>query len=229
MIEDRKFSTVARRKLVDEVLEQLKVKINSGQYEPGDRLPTEPELMAQFGVGRSTVREAVKILVYAGILEVKQGDGTYVKSQNLISNPLEKTIQETGMMQIYEVRKMLDLEICTLAAMRRTDDNLRTMRALLDKRNEALQSGNYSDFVESDIAFHISIAQATHNDLLINMYLTFCNALRGVLSQLILDVDHYDDSTSIHEKLYEAIVNQNVEEARMFTLVNLKGTVKQNR
>jgi DNA-binding FadR family transcriptional regulator len=225
---NREFKMVTRRKLVDEVLEQLRNKIVAGHYKSGDRMPTEPELMNQFGVGRSTVREAVKILVHADILEVKQGAGTFVKSPDNAGSQLEKTMREAGMQHIYEVRKMLDLEVSTLAAARRTDRDLRNMRTMLDQRNKALQSGSYSKFVESDIAFHLAIAEATHNELLIEMYRTFSGALRGVLSQLIVDVNLFDDSTSIHEQLYEAIVNQNGEEARMFTLLNLKGAAKQS-
>ncbi|MCP1312422.1 FadR/GntR family transcriptional regulator [Paenibacillus tyrfis] len=226
MTEDRQFTTVPRRKLVDEVLEQLQKKISSAQYKPGDMLPTEPELMKQFGVGRSTVREAVKTLVHAGLLEVKQGYGTYVRSQSPRTNHFGITINENNRHHIYEVRKMLELQICALAAERRTEANLRKIRAHLDKRNRVLETGNYADYVDEDISFHISIAEATQNELMVDLYRSFCDALRELLSTLILDVQHYEDNTIIHEKLYEAIANQDVATAQMLTLENLTGNLK---
>jgi GntR family transcriptional regulator, transcriptional repressor for pyruvate dehydrogenase complex len=72
------FKNVQQRKLGDQVIQQLQEKISLGELKPGDKIPTEAELMSMFGVGRSTIREAVRVLVNAGLLEVRQGDGTYV-------------------------------------------------------------------------------------------------------------------------------------------------------
>jgi len=214
---------IPRRKLVDEILEQLQNRIFSGQFKPGDKLPTETELMEQFSVGRSTVREAVKILVHAGVLQVRHGDGTYIKAVEFPESSL-KTQKKYDEQHIYQVRKMLDMQICELAVINRTEEDLTTMRTYLNQRNKELDSGNYARYVEADILFHFAIAQSTKNELLIDLYQDFCTILQAYLSNLIVqDVRQYDDSTVIHEQLLEAIQERNVEKAKLLTLENLKG------
>lgn len=133
------FSKVPRRKLVDEVLEQLQHKIFSGKYQVGDQLPTEPQLMEELGVGRSTLREAVKILVHANILEVKQGKGTRIKSLNFTEDSFEARLKNADIDHINEARKMLDLQVAILAANRRTEEDLLKMKGHLDKRKKSLK------------------------------------------------------------------------------------------
>ncbi|WP_042159567.1 FadR/GntR family transcriptional regulator [Paenibacillus gorillae] len=216
------FKAVPKRKLVDEILEQLQNSIFSGQFKPGDKLPTEIELMEQFSVGRSTVREAVKILVHAGVLQVRHGDGTYIKSVELPESYL-KTAKKYREQHIYEVRKMLDLQICEIAVANRTEKDLENMQAYLDQRKKALDSGNYADYVEADLHFHFAIAQSTQNELLVDLYRDFCTILKEYLSHLIVqDVRQYDDSTPIHEQLLQAIKDRNTERAKLLILENLK-------
>lgn len=215
-----KFTAVTRRKLVDQVLEQLH-DVLALHYRPGDRMPTEPELMELFGVGRSTVREAVKILVHAGVLEVRQGDGTYVRSLPSDAGSLEQRLLRAETAHVNEVRSMLDAQVARLAAERRTDEDLRRMKRLLKERNEALEAGNYASYVDIDVEFHCSIAQASQNDLLLDLYRTFCNALRGELSHLILDTKHYEDRSELHDQLYQAIAARDADAAVRLSLANL--------
>lgn len=106
------FSKVTGRKLTDEIIEQLKNKIFSGAYKVGDRLPPEPQLMEEFAVGRSTLREAIKVLVHAEILEVKQGKGTRILSLEWPNGTsFNQQLQQADMKDIYEARAMLDQEV----------------------------------------------------------------------------------------------------------------------
>ena len=134
MNEKKSFSKVSRRKLVDEVLERLQEKIFSGEYEVGDRLPTEPQLMEELGVGRSTLRESIKILVHAGILEVRQGQGTRIVSLNTTQDSFEKRLQAANINHVYEARNMLDKEVAMLAAQRRSEEDLLYLKGHLNKR-----------------------------------------------------------------------------------------------
>ncbi|WP_040949410.1 FadR/GntR family transcriptional regulator [Gorillibacterium massiliense] len=216
------FKPVQKRKLVDEILEQLQNKIFSGQFKPGDKLPTETELMEQLSVGRSTVREAVKILVHAEVLQVRHGDGTYIKSVKHPESYL-KSAKRYNEQHIYEVRKMLDMQLCEIAVANRTEEDLEKMQTYLTQRKKALDSGNYADYVEADVYFHFALAQSTQNELFIDLYRDFCAILKKYLSNLIVkDIRQYDDSTVIHEQLLLAIRERNVEEAKLLTLENLK-------
>lgn len=215
------FKAVPRRKLVDEVLDQMQSLIRSGRYKNGDKLPPEPELMKMLAVGRSTIREAVKILVHAGLLEVRQGDGTYIRSPSMAYVPLKQTLILDNYGQIMEMRTILEAEIAVRAAQRRTAEQLKEMRESLDLRNKLLHEGQYAAYVEADIRFHQAIAEATGNQVLVGMYTVVAEALKEMLSQLILNTGQYDDQSVLHEAIYEAIAAQNGEEARRCTLLNL--------
>ncbi|TPF16976.1 FadR/GntR family transcriptional regulator [Priestia megaterium] len=218
------FSKVPRRKLVDEVLEQLQTKIFSGQYQVGDQLPTEPQLMEELGVGRSTLREAVKILVHANVLEVKQGKGTRIKSLSFTQDSFETRLQTADIDHIYEAREMLDLQVAMLAAQRRTDEDLLKMKGHLDKRKKELEKGNYAEYIDADIQFHLSIAEASKNNVLMDLYQSFVPVLRHTLSQLILKTVDYKDNSAIHENLFTAILNGDTEQAKKYAGQNLELT-----
>ena len=74
-------SPIIKRSLVDQALEQLRARINNGTWEVGQRLPTEPELAAELGISRNTVREAMRVLAFAGLIEIRQGDGSYLRGR----------------------------------------------------------------------------------------------------------------------------------------------------
>lgn len=221
--DNRSLSKVQKRKLVDEVLEQLKQYLFSGKFQVDDKIPTESKLMEELGVGRSTLREVIKILVYAGVLEVRQGDGTYLRSHHLSSTSnFEQKMIEAKIEDIYEVRRMLDLEVVKLAVQRRTNEDLLEMKGYLDKRNRELQEGNYSEYIDADIQFHLAIAKASKNAVLFELYQTITPKLRSILSELILKTHDYRDNTNIHILLYDSILNQNAIDAIKYAGENLE-------
>lgn len=208
------FSKVTGRKLTDEIIEQLKNKIFSGAYKVGDRLPPEPQLMEEFAVGRSTLRESIKVLVHAGILEVKQGKGTRILSLEWTNETsFNQLLQQADRNDVYEARAMLDQEVAKLAARRRTDEDLLRIKTCLDQRYKALQQGNYATYVDADIDFHVAIAKASGNQVLYNLYQSFIPVLRKILSSFIVHVTDYNDNSEIHEDLFQAILAQDEEEA----------------
>src|SRR5512146_1962379 len=95
---------LARRRLVDAVIEYLQEEISLGRLTPGDRLPTEGELTTSLGVSRTTLREAVAALAHAGLLDVRQGDGTYVRADATAGESLDRRLQRAAILHVYEVR-----------------------------------------------------------------------------------------------------------------------------
>ncbi|RKP48766.1 FadR family transcriptional regulator [Cohnella endophytica] len=221
------FQTLKRTKLVDDVVTQLQNTITSGGLKHGDRIPTEPELMSQFGVGRSTIREAVRVLVHAGLLEKKQGFGTFLSAASVMQEPLAHRLRRAEIMEVYEVRKMLELEISRLAAERRDEQDLEAMRRHLDSRQAALDKGDTSAYLNADVEFHNAVAVASKNNVAIDLYRTFSSVLRETLSNLAKDDEVHDPHVLFHEKLYEAIKEKDVAEAELWTKRNLDGTVEQ--
>jgi DNA-binding FadR family transcriptional regulator len=176
---------VQRQQLVDQVIQRLREGIVLGQLVPGGKLPAEPALMRQFGVGRSTVREAVRALAHAGLVEVRQGDGTYVRSDRGPAGPLVDQLRRARVVEVHEVRRALELEIARLAALRRGESDLERLGAALAERRAALERGAAEAMLDADLAFHLAMAQASGNAVLAELYATFATALRASLAELV--------------------------------------------
>jgi DNA-binding FadR family transcriptional regulator len=216
-----RLSPVRSRKLCDLVIQQIQEKISLGIFAPGTKIPTEPTLMAQLGVGRSTVREAIRVLVSAGLLEVRQGDGTYVLSGASGQEPLEYRLRRATAVEIREVRRIIEVETARLAAGNRTEADLETMRDCLARKKAAVAAGDTHGYVAADIAFHSAVAAASGNSLLADLYRSFCMVFQDFLDHLIADVgvNRYQDH--IHNGLLDAITRQDAPEAARFAMEGL--------
>lgn len=215
---------VRPRKLGDLVIQQIQEKISLGIFAPGTKIPTEPTLMAQLGVGRSTVREAIRVLVSAGLLEVRQGDGTYVLDRSSGHEPLEYRLRRATAEEIREVRRIIEVETARLAARNRTAADIESMRECLERKRAAITAGDTHGYVTADIAFHSAVAAASGNGLLADLYRSFCMVFQDFLDSLIADrgVNQYQDR--IHNGLLEAIAAKDAEKAVAFALEALDRT-----
>src|ERR1043165_2392863 len=127
-------ATTRRTGLVDQVIEQLRTAVAQGDWPLGTRIPTEVELGEQLGVGRNTVREAVRALAHTGLLEVRQGDGTYVRATSEVSGAIRR-LCGSELREVLQVRRMLEVEAARLAATDHTDEELANLRALHTQRD----------------------------------------------------------------------------------------------
>ena len=130
-------TTTPRTKLVDHVIEQIRQLVGSGEWPVGQRIPNEGELVKSLGVGRNTVREAIRALAHTGVLEVRQGDGTYVRATSEVSGALRR-LCGSELRDIIQVRRALEVEGARLAATNRTAEDIANMERLLDRRDESL-------------------------------------------------------------------------------------------
>jgi DNA-binding FadR family transcriptional regulator len=227
MFEKGSFRPVQSTKLVDDVVNQIQQKISTGTILPGDKLPPEPELMQLFNVGRSTIREAVRVLVHAGLLEKKQGFGTYLKSSPIIQEPLTHRLLRAELIEVFEARKMIELEIARLAAQRHDDSDLLNMRQHLDARNSALQQNDSENYSKADVEFHMAVAIASKNAVIIDLYRTFTHILSDAMSKLNRNYSSHDPQSHYHEQVYEAIKNGDSDQAVHWTLNILNGTLSE--
>ncbi|MPS64234.1 MAG: FadR family transcriptional regulator [Chryseobacterium sp.] len=203
---------IQRKTLAQEVADRLIEGIVSNEYAVGEKLPTEPELMKIYGVGRSSIREAIKILSIKGVLDVQQGVGTFVIS-NTIHESLESQMDKAQIEDVQEVRSLLDAKIAAKAALHRDEEQLEKIKFYLDQRNALAEEKKALECYQADINFHIAIAEACGNSLLKEIYkITSSHILRS------FEIRHNDTSSfiisqAIHERLYLAIETQNAEEA----------------
>jgi GntR family transcriptional regulator, transcriptional repressor for pyruvate dehydrogenase complex len=199
-------TTIARLTLADATAAQLENRITAGEWTVGSRLPTEPELMAELGVGRSTVREAVRTLARIGLVQVRQGDGTYVTERRVAHESLLTRCQRAQLREIQDVREALDLQAARLAAERRTDDDLAALRTLLEARADAADRRDAEAYAAADVAFHQRIVASTQNDMLVDLYRvigeTLVHSLAARKQQSAFDDV---DTTAEHEAVLAAI------------------------
>jgi DNA-binding FadR family transcriptional regulator len=193
-----------RSTLVQQVISQLSEQIRAGEWPIGGKIPTEPRLVEILGVGRNTVREAVRALTHAGVLECRQGSGTYVLSTDELTGVVARKFGSAEVGHTVEVRRALEVEAARLAALRRTPDDLERLDGTLAAREAAWRSGRLEAFVEADAALHVAVVAAAHNPMLAELYGSVGAAIRAsVAAALGPDLragDHID-----HGRLIAAI------------------------
>lgn len=185
-----------RTGLIDATVAQLRARITAGDWPVGTRIPPEPALVELLGVGRNTVREAVQSLVHAGLLERRQGSGTYVLSVSELAVSMGRQIADARQRDVIEVRRSLEVEAARLAARRRTASDVATITSLRDDRAEAYRSGALDRMVSADLALHLAIARAARNPVLLSMYENLIGAItdniRFNFAQILQDGDNHD-------------------------------------
>lgn len=202
-----------RHSLADAVVGRLQQQLSLGIYQPGEKLPSEPELMVQFGVGRSTIREAVRILANTGLLTVRQGSGTIVESQRGISEPLPQRLRRADAGDLDEVRQLLEIKIAEKAALLRTRKDIVKMKTFLEQRKTAAHSGDIQETITSDIRFHVAMAVAAQNEILADLYRTVADQMGKHFRQSHLTTDDFLSSQHLHEQLLQSIIDRDPKKA----------------
>lgn len=146
--------SVRRPALSAEVIARLRERITSGDWPVGSRIPPEPELMTRLQVARGTLREAIRALAHAGLLDVRQGDGTYVRAVSELSGAVERLYGDSGLGHVLEVRQALDLQAARLAAVRAEEADLDALDEALRLRRAAWDARDFDAWIAADWDFH---------------------------------------------------------------------------
>jgi DNA-binding FadR family transcriptional regulator len=195
-------------KLSDQVTNKIRHDIDQDKYKAGEKIPAEPELMKLYGVGRSTIREAIKTLAMTGILKVQQGSGTFV-CDNIQNETIYQRLRRADFDEINAVRKLLEDEMVRLALKNHAEKDLEDMKQSLENRKLAILSEQRQACVDADIAFHIAIARASSNKVLADLYQNFTIIIRDFFSKReVRGISHFAMSHHLHEQLFEAIKNK---------------------
>ena len=195
-----------KHSLADTLAQRLQRRIAAGKFRTGERLPTESELMRMFGVGRSTVREAVRMLSDRGFLNVRQGAGTF-------DALVEQRLRRADIRELDEVRKILEAAIVERAAARRTPQDMERIESLLAQRGAAAEAGDLERCIAADIAFHAAIAEATHNKILSELYRTTTGHLQKGFRHIYRDTACFRASQPTHARLARNIADTDVQQA----------------
>lgn len=193
-----------RLSLISQVTDQLRAQISSGEWQVGAQIPTELHLAEAFGVGRNTVREAVRALMHVGVLERRQGSGTFVIARSELAGLVTRRLADRDVSEAVEVRHAFELQAARLAATRRTDADLAALDAALAGLASAWATGEVTRYVEADAALHAVVVRTAHNAILTDLYAEFGAALRAAIAAKVGDSLTPERRTD-HAPLIEAI------------------------
>lgn len=189
--------------LIEQATERFQEEIASGRWAVGDQIPTEAALVAEFGIGRNTVREALQSLVQAGLLRREQGRGTFVISDSELTGTLRRQLGGGTRRHYLELRLALDSTAAALAARRRSDRDVESLRELRKHREASWRTDDADDRAQADLALHHAIVGATHNPLYVKLYASMID----VFAAHMRDEENADADAAHrhHHELVEAI------------------------
>ncbi|OMC31185.1 hypothetical protein A5740_15200 [Mycobacterium sp. GA-1841] len=196
---------IARVSLVDSVVARLRDQISSGAWPVGVKIPTEAELGETLGVSRPSIREALRSLVHLGLIETRQGDGTYVIADDQTAVAMRQAVADADDHDAAVVHRSLELLAAREAASRRTTQDLAALRGHLDARRAAHTRNDMAAFVHHDVAFHVGLAGATQNALLARLYRSFEETLRDAVTASGAEAFSDDPRGDFHEQLFWAV------------------------
>lgn len=206
---------IRREPLATEIARRLVEFILSGQVAPGTRMPSERALAEAFGVGRSAMREALKALSLIGLVEVRQGDGTYLRKADsaLLPELIEwgLLLGEQRTMDLVEARQEIEVVIAGLAARRRGEADLADLRAILTRMGEA---PSVEAFVEADVQFHLRLADASGNSALRDIHGSVQALLRTWITRVLTASGDTAPSYDEHVPIVAAVAAQDAPAAR---------------
>ena len=208
-----KENIIKRLSLADDVASRLQQKIQDGDFVIGEKLPAEPELMELFGVGRSTIREAVRNLSNAGLVRVRQGLGTFVEQKQIASESLTDRFLRAKGQELNEIRQLFEIKIAEKAALNRTEKDILEMKKYLAERKKLALANIPDACIEADINFHLCIATASQSEILLDLYKTVARNMKEYFSGIYVDTESFISTQEFHEALLQSIIDQDPQKA----------------
>ena len=214
---------IQRETVMDTVALRIKSLLRSGELKSGDRLPPEPELARMLRVSRSSLREALKGLMFLGLLKARPGDGTYIQSSlgRVLNQHFQWMIllREVENLEVYELRKIIEPEAASLAARRATGTDLDRIAGAVEAMRADLSDPNL--FHVHDIEFHEAFMSASGNVALQTTMRMLYHATSEARKRVLPLIDNMDTHWKRHERVYRAIRDRNPEQARKAVLDDL--------
>lgn len=218
---------IPRTTLTESAFEHLISYVVKGEWKAGDRIPPERELCQQLGIARTSLREALKAMELIGMLDSRVGDGTFVCPRTeFLSRPLLWAFTGTDhaeLRDIMEARMLLEQDLAGLAAERGSDGEIGKIGNAVQMMRDAIRSG--ASILDADMAFHLAVATAAHNEVLRNAVQLLRNLMRQWIYLKLLIPDVPGKVLKRHEAIYAAIHRRDVEGARAAMWKHLQETI----
>ncbi len=199
-----------RRSLVTAAIEILRSKVNDGSWQIGDRIPAEAELAEALRVGRNTIREAIRVLSHSGMLEVRQGDGTYVRRAVDPAETIQR-INRSSIRDHLEMQSILEAEAARFAARRRTEADIQNLSELVNALGARSPNEGLEEYMRRDRAFHLAVAAAAHNQAIEELYRYFALSIQTHARTIRHDGELNEPGPAEHRAIVDAIIRQDEE------------------
>ena len=224
------FKEVSVDKVTDKIVDQLENLIKAGKLAPGDKLPSERKLIEILSVGRSSLREALNKLETMGYVEIRKRKGIFIKSINstLQLDPLKRMMEtdKDKIVQLYEVRSDIEQASAYAAALERDEGDLEDIRKCIQEFESP--DGQFQFSWDRDLAFHCSIARASHNFFRIHVIMSIFDFSKEFIQPIIEGYADTSEEIQIiarqHQSIYNAIESKNAEMARQKMKAHLDWT-----
>lgn len=219
-------SKIQKKRVSDQVFDQMKELIAGQKWEIGAKIPSEPQLMKMFGVSRISIREAIKQLVCLGLLETRQGSGTYVRSyrESALAQNFSAILSKQDLLELLEMRRAIEIESAGLAARRATEEEIDELRGLCAQ----MERDDLPPEMNSrlDLRFHLAIARSTKNKYIIETTEVIGEPLLRFFDTTVFLNFSKDNGLQRHKHILSAIEHHNVQEARLIMELHLDDTIK---
>jgi GntR family transcriptional repressor for pyruvate dehydrogenase complex len=206
---------IKKNNISNQVFEQIKAEIATGVWKPGSRIPSESEFVKMFNVSRITVRNALQRLIALELLEIRQGDGTFVRefSADMYMNSLMPMLflESTQVLQVLEFRKIIEIETGALAVERATEENIEKLEVIYGKMEK--YKADTEKFAAEDLNFHMALAETTKNSLIIKVNYIIKDILSVSMIEIVKNLG-VTDGLYYHKLIIEAIKERDMEKVR---------------
>ena len=204
-----------KQTLGEKTAQMLLEMIQKEGFGPGDKLPTEAELVESLGVGRNTVREALRILMSRNIVTIRQGSGTFIsEKKGVVDDPLGFSMMEDRRRlteDLIQVRLMLEPQLAALAAQNAAEEDLQKLEQIKEELEDLIRQRN--DYSLKDSQFHEQIANCSHNQIMTNLVPVITEGVR--MFAVSVQETEYEQTLSSHRRIFEAIRERRGEDAKM--------------
>ncbi|MEK6264628.1 MAG: FadR family transcriptional regulator [Clostridium sp.] len=206
---------VKKSNISNQVFEQIKAEIANGEWAPGSRIPSENEFVKMLNVSRVTVRNALQRLIALELLEVRQGDGTFVRefSADMYMNSLMPMLylKKSKLLEVLEFRKVIEIETGALTVERATEEDIQKLEVIYDKMKKHID--NAERFAAEDLNFHMVLAETTQNSLVIKVNYIIKDILSASMTTIVRNLG-IEDGLYYHRLIIQAIRERDIEKVK---------------
>ncbi|BFL46806.1 FadR/GntR family transcriptional regulator [Lactonifactor longoviformis] len=210
----------------DIVADEILASIAAGKWKPGDKMPSESELIVMYKVSRVTLRESLKKLSMMGVLSIVQGDGTYVNEirPSEFMKPLFPLMayKQSNIEEIYDARTYIESGACELAAQRRTQEDVEYLQRLLEHMNDSVTMNRQDMYSKYDHKFHRALCEIAGNEMLLTIFDLFEQVISGYIEQINISPGIVMNSMIDHQILFQAVEEKRHEYARLIMFEHLR-------